>query len=103
MIVIVATPKRIIVSTLIHDGPCYLASILIGTDDINDPVVAAYNDADASDPTTKVIPSATYDAAIMGLNGVVLKFMKDCNTSLYVSISNIGSGEVVVDYRPIAR
>lgn len=103
MIPQVATVHRLTASALVYTGRCYLASLIVGVDGVNDPVVGVYNDTDGSTAGNRVIPSVTYDATILGISGVVLQFMKDCTTGLYVSVANIGSGEVIVDYRPIDR
>ena len=96
---IYGTPARIIVSTQIHIGKGFLFSLLIGTDITNDPVVAVYDDVGDATAANQIIPSATYDATALGINGVVLQFAKDFNTGLYISIANIGSGSVVADWR----
>ena len=91
-------PTRLTSSAAVHSGACFLGSVLIGTDGVNDPVVAVYNNTSASD-ATRVVPSVTYDASVLGLNGVVLEFAMYCDTGLYVNITNIGSGEVIVTSR----
>jgi hypothetical protein len=99
MIPAVATSKRLTASGLVCLGHCYLSGVIVGTDGINDPVVAVYDAVDASDATKRIIPSVAYDSFALGINGVTFQFIKECFTGLYVSISNLGSGEVVVDYR----
>lgn len=96
---IFATPVRIVESTLIYTGRCFLFSLLLGLDTVNDAVIAVHNDIDGDDATKEVVPSNTYDASAMGINGLVLKFAKDLSTGLYIKVTNIGSGSVVVDYR----
>lgn len=100
-ILIYADTERIVESTLIYTGKGFLFSILIGTDTINDPVVAVYDDTDGDTAGNRIIPSNTYDASALGINGVVLKFAKKFSTGLYVSITNIGNGDVIVDYRTL--
>jgi len=93
-------PTRITESTLIHSGPNFLMDIIIGSDGTNNPTVACYNEADDSKTATaRVIPSQTYDAIALGLNGIVLQFARFNNTGLYVEVSNLGSGEIVVGSR----
>lgn len=100
---IYTNPTRIAVSTLIHDEPCFLAKIVIGSDGTNNPVVAAYNEDDDSETAAKeILPSQTYDAVSLGLNGIVYQFMEKCDTGLYISISNIGSGSIVVSTRTLS-
>ena len=96
---IYAETDRITSSTLIHTGEGFLFSLLIGTDSVNDPVVAVYDDVNADTAGNRIVPSTTYDASALGINGVVMRFAKKFSTGLYIAISNIGSGEVTVDYR----
>jgi len=88
-------------SALVNTGAGFLFSILIGTDGVNDPVVTAYNDTDGSTAANRIVPITTYDASALGINGFVLQFAKKFTTGLYVSIANLGSGEVTVDYRAV--
>jgi len=99
MIFIYSTPKRMVANTLVYTGKGFLFSLLIGTDGVNDPIVSIYDYTDATLAATKIIPSNTYDASALGLNGVVLEYAKEFNTGLYVKIENLGNGEVIVDYR----
>jgi len=96
---IYADPVRITASTLIYTGKGYLMTLLIGSDGTNNPVVAVYDDTDGDTAANQIVPSQTYDAISLGLNGIILQFAKKFSTGLYVSISNIGSGSVIVDYR----
>lgn len=88
-------------SALIHTGAGFLFTVLIGTDGVNDPVVAAYNDTDGDTAGNRIVPLTTYDASALGINGFVLQFAKKFTTGLYISISNLGAGELVVDYRTV--
>ena len=97
-----AESSRITASTLIFTGDCVLISLLVGVDGVNDPVVGIFNALDGADPTKRVVPSVTYDASALGLNGYMAAFVKRCRTGLFISIANIGSGEVIVDYRTMA-
>ena len=94
-----STPARLEASALIHTGQGVLMSLLIGTDGVNDPVVAIHDDVDGDTAGNEILPSSTYDASALGINGVVLKFAKEFTTGLYVKLANMGSGAVVVDYR----
>jgi len=96
---IYANVKKLTESGSVTTGVGVLFSLLIGTDGVNDPVIAVYDDTDATTAANRIIPSITYDASALGLNGVVLQFAKKFTTGLYVNITNIGSGEVSVDYR----
>lgn len=94
-----ATPVRLEASALVHTGRGVIMSLLVGTDGVNDPVVAVHDDIDGDTAANEILPSATYDASALGINGVVLKFAKKYTTGLYVKLANMGSGAVVVDYR----
>jgi len=98
-VLIYADVSRITAATLIYTGSGFLMSMLIGTDGVSDPVIAIYDDTDAATAANKIMPSNTYDASTLGINGVVMKFAKKFSTGLYVDISNMGNGEVVIDYR----
>jgi len=99
MIFIYSTPKRLTASGLIYTGKGFLFSMLIGTDAVNDPVVSVYDYTDATLAATRILPSNTYDASVLGLNGVVFQYAKEFNTGLYVKIADLGAGEVIVDWR----
>jgi len=93
-------PTKIIISTVIHTEPCFLMKIVIGTDGTNDPVVAAYNEADTSATAAKMIlPSITYDASALGINGAIYHCSEYLDTGLYIAIANIGTGSVIVSTR----
>lgn len=97
----VSKVTRLTASGLVFTGHVYLAALLIGTDGTNDPVVAVYDDVDGDTAGNKIIPANTYDASALGLNGVVFPFMLDCTTGIYVTISDLGTGEVMVAYREV--
>lgn len=95
---IYGTPVRVIESTLIYTGKGFLFSLLIGMDTVNDPVIAIHDDTDGDTAANEIVPSNTYDADALGINGLVLKFAKHFETGLYIKIANLGSGSVVLDY-----
>jgi len=79
-----------------------LTSILIGTDKTNDPQITAYNGEDANGQ--EIVPTNTYDASALGMNGFILYYGKRCPSGIYVAISiTAGDVEVVVDYCPFGR
>ena len=90
--------QRITANTLIFTGHGFLGSLLIGTDGTNDPVVTVY-DALSAVSGTEIVPTTTYDASALGLNGLETSYLKECGIGCYVEISNMGTGEVVVGYR----
>lgn len=91
-------PTRITTTTTIHSAACFLGRILIGTDGVSNPTVAVYNNTSATD-ATRIIPSVTYDASALGLNGVVLEFAEYLSTGLHITISCSGTCEVIVSSR----
>jgi len=95
-----SVPKRIVASTVIHTEPCFLMKIVIGTDGSNDPVVAAYNEAtNSATAAAMILPSITYDASALGINGAIYQFAEYLDTGLYVAIANLGTGSVIVSTR----
>ena len=93
-------PTTITASTVIHTVPCFLMKIVIGSDGTNNPTLAAYNEANSSATASKqIMPSQTYDAVSLGINGIVYQFAEYCDTGLYVSIAGAGSVVVVVSTR----
>lgn len=93
-------PYRATASALIYTGPGYFFSLLIGTDGSNDPVIAIHDALNGDTATNEIVPSTTYDASLLGINGLVLHFAKHFKTGLYAKIANIGTGSIVVNYRP---
>jgi len=91
---------RLTASGQVHTAPCYLFDMVIGSDGVNNPTIAVYNEA-TSDKTAakRVFPYQTYDALSFGLNGVILQFPKYLSEGLYVEIVNLGSGEVIIGSR----
>jgi len=92
-------PKRLVESTLVYMGKGFLFSLLIGSDGINDPVIAVHDALNGDTAANEIVPSNAYSAKTLGLNGFVLNFAKGFTTGLYVKIANLGSGSVIVDYR----
>jgi len=79
-----------------------LSSMLIGTDGVNDPAVTVYNGTDNTGQ--EIVPTATYDASQLGINGFILIYAKRCPDGIYVEISlAAGDVEVVIDYAPMGR
>lgn len=92
--------KRLVASGAVTANPCYIFDIFIGTDGVNDPTVAVYNAAASADATKRILPSVSYDASALGLNGYAAGAHGiDCTTSCYVEITCAGSCEVIVMYR----
>ncbi len=100
ILLIYGLPYRATASAAIYTGAGFIFSMLIGTDTVNDPVVSVHDAVNGDTAANEIIPSNTYDASILGINGAVFHFAKHFSTGLYVKIANIGSGSVVIDYRP---
>lgn len=74
---------------------CTLVGFLLGADGVNDPTITFY-DGQAAVSGNEVIPTCTYDASALGLNGVMPGAMEiDCPNGIYVSVSGLGTGECV--------
>jgi len=92
--------KKLSASGVAYTGGCALASMFIGMDGVNDPEITVYDGIDATG--SEVVPTATYDASALGLNGFhggLLGY--DCKAGIYVEITCAGTVEVVVGYKSI--
>jgi len=90
---------RLTESTLVHTGEGFLMDILIHSDGINDPIVAAHDDTDGDTAANELKPATEYDASVLGENGIVFRYARKFTTGLYIKITNIGSGLVSIGYR----
>ena len=97
----IVKPKKLGASGIIYTGKSFLATLLIGMDEINDPVVTVYDGIDNTGE--ELIPTNKYDADAFGINGVVLTYMVECWTGIYVEITCQGTVEVVIHYQEDAR
>ena len=72
---------------------------VLGTDGANDPTITI-EDSDGTKNAGEIIPTATYDATALGLNG--LTGLPDqgimCNHGILVTITCAGAVEVTVFY-----
>ena len=91
-------PTVVTASGLVYTGPCLFGGYVLGTDGVNDPTITIYNNTAGSGQ--KVIPTATYDASALGINGAT-GLRQNCNNGLYVAITCAGSVEVVIQYTPL--
>lgn len=85
-------------SACVHTGMCVFRGFLIGTDGANDPTVCVYDGTTAAGE--KVVPTSSYDASVLGLNGVS-GMQQYCYNGLYIDITCVGVVEVVVQYTPL--
>ena len=96
---IFAKTKELAASGMAYTGECVLLDVLLGMDAANDPAVSIFDGTSSSG--TEVLPTNTYDASKLGLNGVIWSFARKMDTGIYVLISlAAGDVEVVVGYRP---
>jgi hypothetical protein len=95
--ILCAEPVKKTSSGIVYTGPCIFRGFLLGTDGVNDPTITIYNAVTAAGE--EVIPTCSYDASALGLNGVT-GIMQYCENGLYLEITCAGSVEVVPQYSP---
>ena len=88
-------PKKMTASGAVFTGAGNITGMLVGTDGTNDPTITIDDSTDGSG--TDVVPTTTYDASVLGLNGF-MRVLIPCNAGAYITISNLGTGEVVCYY-----
>lgn len=78
-----------------HTGKCVLYGFMLGMDGSNDATVTIYDGTSASGE--EKIPSNTYDASALGMNGVIMPEGASipCTKGVYVAITCAGTCEVV--------
>ena len=77
-------------SGVITKSPALCAGYLIGTDSTNDPTIGLWNN-----PGTKlIIPTATYDASALGLNGASTTW-RHCADGLSLVVTCAGTVYIV--------
>lgn len=94
-----AYSKKVTATGSVVEHPCRFHGMYLGTDGTNDPVVTI-EDRYGDKNDGEVIPTATYDASALGLNGVT-GFPDDgryCNYGIYCTITCAGAVEVVILY-----
>lgn len=95
---IIAKTAKLTESGQAYLGECVLLDILIGMDATNDPSVSVFDGTDSSG--AEKLPTNTYDASKLGLNGVVWQFARKMDTGIYVLIDlAAGDVEVIVGHR----
>lgn len=88
---------KITASALVLTGAGLFRGILIGTDGVNDPVVTVFDNIEASGE--EIIPTTTFDASALGLNGVT-GLNRYVQNGIYILIACVGAVEVVPEYVP---
>jgi len=92
------SPITIRSSGLVYGGRCIFHGYMVGTDGVNDPTVTI-RDSVLSSGGNEVVPAATYDASLQGMNGATgLRVL--CENGLYVDVSCAGSVKVVLYFAP---
>ena len=91
-----ARSKEMTTSGQVETGRANLLGVLLGTDGINNVRFSCHNGESNSDQ--KVVPSTTYDAAALGLNGVMFTFLVHCPNGIYYNQESGSNYEVIVYY-----
>jgi len=81
---------------LAFTGRCMFQGFLLGTDGTNDPEITIYDNTAASG--REVVPTTTFDASALGLNGAMIPVDIECNKGIYVGVTCTGACEIVVIY-----
>lgn len=92
---------RLLATGTVYPDPSILVGVLITTDGVNSPTVNIYNNTDATDATLKITPPVVVDAASQEYAGFFPAMPIRCRNGLHVTIANLGSGEVMIFWRPM--
>lgn len=84
-------------SQSVTTSPAVLAGMQVGTDGANDPIITVYDGTDSTG--AEIVPTASYDASALGLNGFVASYDKKAYNGIYVEITCGGAVEVTIDWR----
>lgn len=79
---------------LAYTGRCMFQGFLLGTDGTNDPTITIYDNTTNSG--RELVPTTTYDASALGLNGAMIPCELEANKGVYAEITCAGACEVVV-------
>lgn len=77
-------------SGVVTDGPAIMSGILIGTDSTNDPTIGAAS----NDGSRLILPTATYDASALALNGYTGGW-RHCNDGISLTVTCGGTVYIV--------
>jgi len=78
-------------------GQGLLYNMQIGCDGSNDPIVTIY-DGESATNAKEIVPTCTYDASALGMNGFTSTVGKKFIKGLYVEITCGGTVEVILDW-----
>jgi hypothetical protein len=92
-----AIVKTVTVSGTIITKSAVLLGMQVGTDSANDPTITVYDGI--NNGGNEIVPTTTYDASALGLNGFVCPYSKKAYSGIYVEITCAGSVEVTIDYK----
>lgn len=93
------TPEKKTESGIVYTGRSVFRGFLLGTDGVNDPTITVYNGL--SNSGDEIVPSCTYDASALGINGVTgINPGIHCDEGIYLEITCAGTVEVIVLYAP---
>ena len=84
-------------SGVVAHGRGVLYNMQIGCDGTNDPTVTIY-DGESTTNAKEIVPTCTYDASALGMNGYTAIVGKKWIRGLYVEITCAGAVEVILDW-----
>jgi len=93
----VVRSKELEASGMAFTGESILSHMLLGTDGTNDPEITIYDGLDNTG--VEKVPTTTYDASALGLNGFTLHHVLEFQTGIYVEITCGGTVEVCIGYK----
>lgn len=90
----IAPIPHISASAAVYTQRCYFRGFLLGMDGVNDPTITVYDNASTASGD-EIIPTNTYDASALGLNGVMFPGLgRICKNGIYIEITCAGTVEV---------
>ena len=87
-------------SGVIFTGRGMIYDVLIGTDGTNDVALTIYDGLSATN-TKEILPTVTYDASALGLNGYTTPIGSKVTLGCYIAITCSGSCEVIIKWEKI--
>ena len=83
---------KLTASGLIRTGSGLFYGFLVGTDGANDPTISIFDNTTNSG--AEIVPTNTYDASVLGLNGIALPGIH-CTNGIYIEIT-LGGGAMEI-------
>ncbi len=84
------------------NSPCWWTGSVLRTDGTNDATITVFDNASAASGA-ELIPSNTYDASALGLNGAMLTKPVIAKNGVYIEITCAGSCEVVPLFKKLSE